>query len=57
MSEPSHVLKFKMVLIWVWSARQFKENGPFILEKKKTLWGFKNHIERRAYKNEELKYK
>lgn len=26
MSEASHLSKFKMV--WIWSARQFKQNGP-----------------------------
>ena len=38
MSEASHVLKFKIVLNWVWSARQFKQKRAFLLKKKKALW-------------------
>ena len=39
MSEASHVLKFKIVLNWVWSARQFKQKRAFLLKKKKSLMG------------------
>lgn len=38
MSEASHLSKFKMV--WIWSARQFKQNGPL---KKKSLMGVKKN--------------
>lgn len=49
MSEASHPLKFKIVLICIWSSRQFKQNKPSLLKKKRgALWSFKNHIERKA---------
>lgn len=58
MSEASHVSKYKMV--WIWKTRQFKQKGPFPLQKKKKksfTEVLKNHIERKAYKNENLMYK
>lgn len=33
MSEASHVSKYKMV--WIWKTRQFKQKGPFPLQKEK----------------------
>ena len=54
MSEASHVLKFKMV--WIWSTRQFKQKGEK-RKKEKLYRSLKNHIERKTYKNENLKYK
>lgn len=35
MSEASHALKFKIVLICIWSSKQFKQNRPLLFLKKR----------------------